>query len=582
MLGCAVHGKCTLDRYFSGVVCCDGCDDNPLRPSAHPPARVFPLRPDVPPPSPRPSPAFVFNFGVAVKKAAVVPYPDGRYAGTGIAIPAGGWGHLPGVFVTASILRWVAVNSRLPIEVWYIGDEGERDPLFDHITRGLGVTWRNASEELRRLGVELPERLRGWALKPLVPLLSSFERVVMMDADCYPVYDPERLLADPRIGGAPAAFWPDNPGPEAGRPLTPAQWDLFGMDPPPDGEVVPGFESGQMVIDKRRSWHAVQVAAWLAGRFDEFDATRGRAGGLHGDKEVFSVAWRATGTPYHMARPVRYHEVAFLQHDPDGEVCFVHRCNDKPRVDFRDVRHTAQKFTHAQFRSATLPHEHMFHKYLEDLRHELRPNVPGYRDGTQDDQVWHEVHTTNCYRLPVRCDGWRVLDVGAHVGLFALECLKRGAERVVCVEPFRPNNDLLRANLAPWAESGRASIVDAAVAAPGVATVRVAGAADPRYTAEPHVTPDGGVEVPAVTLDALIDGLGRVDLLKFDAEGAEWTALPPAELLSRVDRVALEWHTSWVPNRPPELAANLEAHGFTVEIVPGGANGLLFAHRGAW
>jgi hypothetical protein len=461
--GCDLHDRCTRDHVSAKVRACADCRD---------------YQPD-----PWPS-EFAREFHAQRRAMARDPYPENRFSGRGVVICAGGWKQLPGAYVTASMLRWDHVNSRLPIEVWYVGDEGEFDPIFHHLTKHLNVTWRDASAELRRLGIKRQERLYGWALKPLALMLSSFEQVVMLDQDCYPVYDPERLWDDPRIADKPAAFWPDNQTHQFGKPLTEEQWGLLGLRKPT--EPIPGCESGVVVVDKRRSWHAVQLAAWMSDRMNHFDRTRGAAAGWHGDKDIFTTAWHATGTPFFMAPPVRYQEVAYLQHDPDGNVCFVHRCNDKPRIAFQDIRHTTQRFTDQQYRSTTLHHDHQFHHFLRELREKLRPNIPGFRDGTQDTQIWLESHVLNTYRLPKRVDGWRILDVGAHAGFFALESLKRGAELVVCVEPFRPNLDQLRMNLAPW--TAKARVIEAAVAGEA-GTVRVRGSHHgDSYTGEPHVT----------------------------------------------------------------------------------------------
>jgi FkbM family methyltransferase len=521
---------------------------------------------------------FVEALRAAVAAAKATPFPEGRYAGRGIVIPAGGWKLFPGAYVTARFLRWDHINCGLPIEVWCIGDEGEYDHTFHLLTKGMGVTWRNASEELRRRGIVLPERLRGWALKLLLPLLSDFEQQIILDADCYPIDDPERLWDHPAIKDKSAAFWPDLQSNKWGMPLSSEQWAIFGLPTP--REPIQPFESGQMLIDVRKSWNAVQVAAWLAGWMSKFDATRGAHPGVHGDKEAFSVAWRATETPYHMAPPVRWNEVAFIQHDPDGRPAFIHRCQDKPRIDFAEFT-TKQKHAHGQFRSTTLHHEHYWHHCLRELRDTLRPPLPGFRDGTQDVQVWNEVALGNVYQLPERVDGWRIIDVGSHIGIFALQALKRGAAHVLCVEPWRPNGNLSRLNLAGW--GGRVLLREAAVAAPGVKSVRMrASTTDPSLTAEPHVAPEG-VDVPAVGLDELIlqsAAGGRVDLLKIDAEGGEYPAILTATRLDLVDRIACEWHSAVPAGTPADLRAALEATGFAVELTGEGLGiGMLFAAR---
>jgi FkbM family methyltransferase len=59
-----------------------------------------------------------------------------------------------------------------------------------------------------------------------------------------------------------------------------------------------------------------------------------------------------------------------------------------------------------------------------------------------------------------------------------------------------------------------------------------------------HIVEQGGIEVPAVTLDEIIasHGLSRVDLLKVDIEGAEEAVFSSGAYLGRVQHVIAELH----------------------------------------
>ncbi|HYF47278.1 MAG TPA: FkbM family methyltransferase, partial [Acidimicrobiales bacterium] len=111
-----------------------------------------------------------------------------------------------------------------------------------------------------------------------------------------------------------------------------------------------------------------------------------------------------------------------------------------------------------------------------------------------------------------------VIDAGAHVGTFAAVAAAHAA-RVVAVEPNPDNLALLRSNLE---RNGieNVEVVEAALW-PGGAEVELALAGP---TSAGSVVAEGQgttLTVSTVDLDALVDRVGAVDLLKLDVEGAE-------------------------------------------------------------
>ena len=47
--------------------------------------------------------------------------------------------------------------------------------------------------------MELARQKRGWHVKPLTALVSSFEEVILMDADALPLQPPERFFDHPQL-----------------------------------------------------------------------------------------------------------------------------------------------------------------------------------------------------------------------------------------------------------------------------------------------------------------------------------------------------------------------------------------------
>jgi FkbM family methyltransferase len=198
------------------------------------------------------------------------------------------------------------------------------------------------------------------------------------------------------------------------------------------------------------------------------------------------------------------------------------------------------------------------------------------RWGTQDLIAAQEVINENQYRLPeafTRED--LIIDVGAHIGCFALACLQRGAGRVICFEPERLNFDMLRRNMSPF--KARASCHHKAVWRSNN-WITVAKAKD-GLTAMHHTLCGPGdwhsVDNVATTrLDTILSEFQKVRLLKLDCEGSEKPILDACNSLANVEEVIGEIHYAMPApgeDAPTDvwLRAQLSELGFHyVEIVP--------------
>ncbi len=251
---------------------------------------------------------------------AAMPYPEGRFEGRGIVVCAGG----PRLFTCA----WVGINMlrrvlgcTLPIQVWYLGPE-EMDARMVALLGTLGVECVDAYEV--RIGPPA-RKLGGWECKPYAILHSPFQEVILLDADNVPIVEPTFLFETEAYRETGAVFWPDIGG------LAPRStiWAVcrvpYRREPP--------FESGQMVIDKARSWKALALTMHLNEHSDFYYQH------MNGDKETFHMAWRMLDQPYgmppHPPRPLRsplpagqvVH--ALRQHDFQGRAVFQHRLGAK-------------------------------------------------------------------------------------------------------------------------------------------------------------------------------------------------------------------------------------------------------------
>jgi FkbM family methyltransferase len=178
--------------------------------------------------------------------------------------------------------------------------------------------------------------------------------------------------------------------------------------------------------------------------------------------------------------------------------------------------------------------------------------------------------------------GWQaapdavVVDIGANVGVFSVWAARRlAAARIVAVEPSAEAAGALLANLDRNGVNC-ASVLQVAVGgAAGEATLRRRGPGAMStlyerdlYGSDFHAA--GSVRV--VTLDDVfaLFALDRCDLLKIDAEGAEYEILLGArpETLAKVRHIAIEYHVGLNEHRPEELEEHLRRQGFAVTRFP--------------
>ena len=244
----------------------------------------------------------------------ITKFPEDTFSGRGIVICAGGTKYFPCAWVALKQLR--ALGCELPVEIWYLGPF-EMDQRMIDILRPLGATCIDA----QRVSTEHPaRRLFGWELNPYSIIHSSFEEVIFLDADNVVVEDPSFLLDCPEYVDKGAIFWPDFRNLEKHRSI----WDICDVVYRDEAE----FETGQIVVHKRRCWAELQLTMHI-NEYSDFYYKH-----IHGDKDTFHMAWHMLQTPYAMpSRRIHALRHTMCQHDFDDRRIFQHRNMDKWRLD---------------------------------------------------------------------------------------------------------------------------------------------------------------------------------------------------------------------------------------------------------
>lgn len=172
---------------------------------------------------------------------------------------------------------------------------------------------------------------RNPQLKAAAVLFSSFQEVLYMDSDTFPVMDPSFLFEHAAFtegmvevdapGGqrievpVSAIFWPDYRAIDPNNPV----FRTFGLPMRSVARREKSQDSGQLLVSKSRAWRALNLALYMAS-----DSSLPLRGGrpyyyllLQGDKDTFRFAWRATGTGFF---GVGYDNRAYVQ--PAGDLFY--------------------------------------------------------------------------------------------------------------------------------------------------------------------------------------------------------------------------------------------------------------------
>lgn len=245
-------------------------------------------------------------------------FEPAEYRGRGIVICGGGETYFSQAWVLIRMLR--ARGCRLPIELWHKGPH-ELSPRMRELVEPYGVDCRDAFQMCLERGVS---RLFGWTIKPLSILYAKFREVLYIDADNVPTRDPQYLFDEPLFEQHGSLFWTDRfrGGNSPHRSVRDTAWEICNV--PQRDE--PEFETGQLLVDKSRTWNELQLTLHFNQCADVYYEH------LYGDKDTFRMAWHRLGRPYGevpFGPSSPPHFGVLYQLDPSGSVVFQHRARSK-------------------------------------------------------------------------------------------------------------------------------------------------------------------------------------------------------------------------------------------------------------
>ncbi len=204
----------------------------------------------------------------------------------GIVSTAGGQ-YLPVFLATLRMLR--RTGSELPVEV-YMKDASEHEKsICEEVLPKLDARCLILADVMKKDFIE------HYQLKVFAVLLSSFEEVVWMDADCFPLQKPELLLDSETFKSTGLITWPDF----WETTVSPLYFRISKQEEPPMN-ARQATEAGAFVISKKSHLRTLLLSAYYNyyGPSHYFRLLSQGAPG-EGDKETFLQAASALGEPFY-------------------------------------------------------------------------------------------------------------------------------------------------------------------------------------------------------------------------------------------------------------------------------------------
>ncbi|KAI8468862.1 MAG: mannosyltransferase putative-domain-containing protein [Monoraphidium minutum] len=252
------------------------------------------------------------------------------------------------------------LKCSLPVEVVYFGKEERVEPVASLLEKEDAVRLIDGAAA-RLPGPPHPDmKLTGGFHAKAFALcyVTSFQQVVMLDADSMPVADPGLLFDSPQFKEHGSLVWADFWTREW---MKPEAYTMFGLMPPWEGDKSwREAESGQLLLDRSRHADVIEWIWFLNSHKDVIYKL------MNGDKDTYRLAFLLAGKsrdfysvpelPRDGMRRVpghkhEYHHKGMLQMTPDGRPAFFHRTafnskffadcltddKDMPRVDLITV-----------------------------------------------------------------------------------------------------------------------------------------------------------------------------------------------------------------------------------------------------
>lgn len=273
------------------------------------------------------------NFVSDMKHMPAMPYE----AGTRGIVMTGGFNQLPVLVISVRMLR--RAQSDLPVEV-FVADRAEwDDQICNVVLPSLNAKCLLFSDifHAANTGVSIDR----FQYKIMAILFSSFEEVLLLDSDAFPIHNPLPLFEEEPFKSNGLIVWPDFWYPSE----SPYYFEIAKITTIPHLDERASVESGELMYSKAVHRMSLMLAAYYNYYGPNYYyplLSQGAPG--QGDKETFAWAATALGEPYYavLTRVMalgrhdtsgNYLGSAMAQHDPIADYNFTKAHGRNPDTD---------------------------------------------------------------------------------------------------------------------------------------------------------------------------------------------------------------------------------------------------------
>jgi len=187
--------------------------------------------------------------------------------------------------LTSSLWMLRASGSQLPVEIWFQDEHNYETIPCEDIFPALGAKCMFMDDYLPK-DLEHPIQMVKFTFKTLALLFSSFEQVLFLDCDAFPVANPDSTFTTEPFLSAGWIMWPDYWASTASH----YWYDISGL-PEPDLKERASVESGELLINKATHGAALLlVQLYNVWGPEHWHRLFSQAAPGEGDKDTFPAA----------------------------------------------------------------------------------------------------------------------------------------------------------------------------------------------------------------------------------------------------------------------------------------------------